>query len=328
VRKTGRLGLGLLAGVVLATGCRSLSDRVTFDGPMVLAGQQVSADLLNRGREQYVQNCYACHGMAGDGKGPASHYYRPPPRDLTRGLYKFGGVVDGLPHDDDFVRILRHGLAGTSMLAWDIPDAELSPIIQYIKSLSKAWREADELGQQIPVDTDTWQGREREATTRGKEIYHGQATCQQCHPAYATKSEMIEASTRVGNRAMTEFRSQPFQAEAKESQYEADGKKMVIMPPDFLFNEVRSGHDVKDLYRIISAGIPGTAMPTWYGALPATDVWALAYYVRSLIQLRDTPEAFALREALANAPYLVTPSAGLAPVPNGKPALSVVSAPP
>jgi mono/diheme cytochrome c family protein len=323
----GRLVLGLFASVALVTGCRSLSERVTFDRPIVLAGQQVSADVLNRGREQYVQNCYACHGMAGDGKGPASHYYRPPPRDLTRGLYKFGGVVDGLPHDEDFVRILRHGLAGTPMLAWDIPDGDLSPIIQYVKSLSRAWQEADELGNPIPVDTDTWRGREREAIARGKLIYHGQATCQQCHPAYATKREMIEASREVGNRPMTEFRSQPFQSETKESQYEADGKKMIIMPPDFLFNEVRSGHAVEGLYRIISAGIPGTAMPTWYGALPAPDVWAMAYYVQSLIEMRGTPQAFALREALARAPELGGSSAALAPAPNPKPGVPVAAAP-
>jgi mono/diheme cytochrome c family protein len=233
-------------------GCRSLSDRVTFVRPMVLAGRVVSDDVLNEGREHYVQNCYACHGMAGNGTGPASHYYRPPPRDLTRGLYKFGGVVDGLPHDEDFVRIVRLGLHGTPMLAWDIPDAELYPIIQYVKSLSPVWQEA-ELGQQIPVDTDTWEGNEREAVARGRQVYHGLATCQQCHPAYATKQEMYEASQAVGNRPIVEFRRLPFQPETKESQYEANGKKMMIMPPDFLFNEVRSGDDVKDLYRVISS---------------------------------------------------------------------------
>jgi len=308
VRQAG-LALGLVLCVAVATGCRSLSDRVTFADPIVLAGQEVSADVLNEGREHYVHNCYACHGMSGDGNGPSSHYYRPPPRDLTKGLYKFGGVVDGLPHDEDLRRILERGLAGTPMLAWDIPDAELGPIIQYVKSLSRVWREAEELGKQIPVDTDTWLGREREAIGRGKLIYHGVASCQQCHPAYATKQEMYEASRAVGNRPLTEFRRLLFQPETKESQYEANGRKMVIMPPDFLFNEVRSGRDVKDLYRVISSGIPGTAMPTWYDALPAADVWAMAYYVQSLIDLRGTPQASALREALASAPEFVPPSA-------------------
>ena len=316
--------LGLLAGAALVIGCRSLSDRVTFERPLVLAGQEVPAAVLERGREHYVQNCYACHGMAGDGNGPASHYYRPPPRDLTRGLYKFGGVVDGLPHDDDFVRILEHGLRGTAMLAWDIPPAELYPMIQYVKSLAPAWQEADELGQQIPIDTDSWLGKEREAIARGKQVYHGLASCQQCHPAYATRQEMREASRTVGNRATLEFRPRPFAPETKESEYEANGRKLRIMPPDFLFNEVRSGHEVNDLYRIISAGIPGTAMPTWYGALPAPDVWAMAYYVQSLIEMRDTAQASALRELLAQAPEVAT-SPSFAASPPAQPALPVAS---
>jgi mono/diheme cytochrome c family protein len=265
---------------------------------MVLAGQEVSAGVLERGREQFVQNCYACHGMAGNGTGPASHYYRPPPRDLTRGLYKFGGVVDGLPRDEDFARIIERGLAGTPMLAWDIPDDDLYPIIQYVKSLSPVWREAQAPGRPIPLETDAWHGKEQAAIARGKQVYHGLASCQQCHPAYATKQEIYAASAQLGNQPITEFRQLPFQPETKESQYEADGKKMLIVPPDFLFNQVRSGHDVKDLYRIISSGIPGTAMPTWYGALPAADVWAMAYYVQSLLEMRDTPQAAALRQAL------------------------------
>ena len=326
MRKAATVVLGALASLLLAAGCRSLADRVTFVGPMVLAGQEVPAAVLNEGREHYVQNCYACHGMSGDGRGPASHYYRPPPRDLTKGLYKFGGVVDGLPHDEDFARILQHGLAGTPMLAWDIPGGELYPIIQYVKSLSTAWQEADELGKQIPVDTDTWQGREQEAISRGKQVYHGLATCQQCHPAYASQQEMLEASQAAG-RTIAQFRAQPFQPETKESQYEVDGKKVQIMPPDFLFNEVRSGHDVKELYRIISAGIPGTAMPTWYDALPAPDVWAMAYYVKSLMGMRGTPQAAALREALASAPEIALPSTVLTAAPGSEPVAPAVSAP-
>ena len=105
MRKAAGFVLLVLASGAASPGCRSVSERVTFVGPMVLAGQEVSAAVLNEGREHYVQNCYACHGMSGDGRGPASHYYRPPPRDLTKGLYKFGGVVDGLPHDEDLVPI-------------------------------------------------------------------------------------------------------------------------------------------------------------------------------------------------------------------------------
>ncbi len=307
MRTTGLVALHLAAvASLLAGGCRSQRERVTFVGPMKLAGQEVTADLLNQGREDYVQYCYACHGMKGDGKGPAAHYYRPPPRDLTKGLYKFGGVVDGLPHDEDFVRILRHGLKGTPMLAWDIPDAELYPIIQYIKTLSDTWQE-EKPGTRIPLDTDTWKDKRKEAIARGAKIYHGLATCQQCHAAYVTKQEIYEASKEVGAGPIAQFRPNLYQPEAKESHYEADGRKMRILPPDFLFNKVRSGREVEDLYRIISAGIPGTAMPAWFNSIKAEDVWAMAYYVQSLIDMQGKPAAFALRQRLASQPEFVPP---------------------
>lgn len=305
---TGCLALLLAAFAWLpAGGCRSQKERVTFVGPMVLAGREVAADILNQGREDYVQYCYGCHGMKGDGKGPAAPYYRPPPRDLTRGLYKFAGVVDGLPHDEDFVRILRHGLAGTPMLAWDIPDAELYPIIHYIKTFSETWQE-EKLGTRIPVDTDPWKGKQAEAIARGQKIYHGLATCQQCHAAYSTKQEIYEASKEVGPSPIVQFRPNLYQPEAKESNYEADGMRMRILPPDFLFNKVRTGREVADLYRIISAGIPGTAMPAWFNALKVDDVWAMAYYVQSLIDMQGKPAAFALRRRLATQPEFVPPA--------------------
>lgn len=306
MRATGWLAVIVAALASLLAGCRSQKERVTFVGPMKLAGQEVAADLLNQGREDYVQYCYACHGMNGDGRGPASPYYRPPPRDLTRGLYKFGGVVDGLPHDEDFVRIIRHGLEGTPMLAWDIPDAELYPIIHYIKTFSDAWQE-EKPGTRIPVDTDTWKGREREAIARGQVIYHGLATCQQCHAAYITKQEIYEASKEVGPGPIAQFRPNLYQPEAKESNYQADGKKMLILPPDFLFNKIRSGREVADLYRIISAGIPGTAMPAWFNSIKVDDVWAMAYYVQSLVDMQGKPAAFALRRRLASQPAFVPP---------------------
>lgn len=306
-------GAALLLVVLLVAGCRSQRERVTFVGPMKLAGKEVSADLLNQGREDYVQYCYACHGMNGDGKGPAARYYRPPPRDLTKGLYKFGGVVDGLPHDEDFVRILKKGLHGTPMLAWDIPDAELDPIIQYMKTFSDTWQKDDKPGTRIPVDTDTWKGKEKEAIERGQKIYHGLATCQQCHPAYITKQEIHDASKEVGPNPIIQFRPDLYQPEAKESDYEADGKKMRILPPDFLFNKVRSGRNVEDLYRIISAGIPGTAMPTWFNALKVEDVWAMAYYVQSLLDIQGKPAGFALRRRLATQPEFVPPATAAAP---------------
>jgi hypothetical protein len=83
--------------------------------------------------------------------------------------------------------------------------------------------------------------------------------------------------------------------ELKESDY---GVK--ILPPDFTRQELRSvreEHRLDDLFRVISAGVGGTAMPTWHGSLPDDDLWALAHYVDSLLRMRGTAEPHRLREA-------------------------------
>jgi hypothetical protein len=49
-------------------------------------------------------------------------------------------------------------------------------------------------------------------------------------------------------------------------------------------------------------------MPSWKGSLPEEDLWALAYYTRSLMELRDTPQATALRQELLSQPEFVPPA--------------------
>jgi mono/diheme cytochrome c family protein len=115
----------------------------------------VDAGTLNQGREGFMLYCYACHGEKGDGKGPASHYLRPPPRDFRSYTFKFTGTPEGLPHDQDLERIVKGGLEGTAMLPWDVPPTVLKNILHYIKTFSPlvatrepalpTWAEAKEL---------------------------------------------------------------------------------------------------------------------------------------------------------------------------------------
>jgi hypothetical protein len=71
------------------------------------------------------------------------------------------------------------------------------------------------------------------------------------------------------------------------------------LPPDFTFHHVRSGETLDDLRRTIAGGVRGTAMAAWKTAgIPDDDLWALAYYVRSLIAKKGTAAAFKEKAAL------------------------------
>jgi len=291
-------------------------DTRPFKAPLKLAGKTVSAETLNLGRTSYLQYCRACHGDQGKGDGPSAPGLRPPPRNFTQGEFKFAGVLDQkLPRDEDLVRIVRSNLHGTAMVGWEVPDTELNAIIQYLKTLSDAWKDDDAVGEPVVAGADPWgPSKEAEAIARGKLLYHGFAQCLNCHPAYATPQEISAASQELSGHPTTDFRPEMYLPEAKPSDYTApDGKPVELLPPDFLINPVRTiqpGTELTDLYRILVAGVTGAAMPAWDPqVLPdkTRDMWALAYYVRSLIRMRGTPGALAFKERLA----------GFAPHPRG-----------
>lgn len=271
--------------------------------PLKLAdGTEVSPARLENGREKYTLYCRACHGDKGDGRGPAGIGLRPPPRDFTDPSFKFGGVEAGeLPTDEELFRIVKGGLAGTAMLPWEIPDEDLKDVIQYIKTFSVIWTE-DEPGEPVEISEDPWKGKEKEGIERGKIVYHGLAQCLKCHPAYGTKQEIWDATDiTTGQGSTSAFREGMYYPEAKYS----DAYKYKILPPDFTRHVVRSGGAdgvvrKKDLFRTIASGIGGTAMPMWKGSIEDKDIWAIAYFVDSMIQLRDTKEGAALRNSLLN----------------------------
>jgi mono/diheme cytochrome c family protein len=285
-----------------AFGCHR-GEPTRFTLPLTLAGRTVDPVTLEHGREVYTHFCRPCHGEAGDGKGPAAAGLRPPPRDLRLGIYKFASVAAGqLPRDEDFVRTLRRGLHGTAMLAWGVPDAELDPVIQYVKAFSPRWR-TEPAGDAIVPGPDPWTDREPDGVERGKVVYHGLVQCAvACHPAYATKSEIYAYSKALTGNASSAFRADLYYPVAKESDY---GVK--ILPPDFTFNELRGGDTLGDIYRAIAAGIGGTAMPTWKNVLPEPDLWAMAHYVRSLVALRGTERGAALQKRLLDQPPWIPP---------------------
>src|SRR5690606_24453435 len=81
-----------------------------------LEGTAIPAATLQHGSEVYLRRCAQCHGVTGDGAGPAAATLLPKPRDYRKGIFKFTSTpYSSRPHRDDLVRVLRRGIAGTSM---------------------------------------------------------------------------------------------------------------------------------------------------------------------------------------------------------------------
>lgn len=266
--------LGLLA----LAGC-AYYEVPRFTSDQRLGGVTIPARTLNRGAEAYMRACRPCHGALGEGNGPQAVGMDPRPRDLRLGVVSFASVPAGsLWRDEDVVRIVRSGLNGTGMRAWtDVPDDELFAIVQFMKTLAPRFRE-EQPAAPIVASPDPWAGREADGAARGRVVYHGLGRCQACHPAYAPEAEVA----RFARDAGIQLEPRPTPGEPTET---ATDFGIRLRATDFRagpLRAVRPGSRPADLYRAIAAGLGGTAMPTWKGALPESDLWALVHYVDQL----------------------------------------------
>lgn len=85
------------------------------------------------GRVVYEANCTACHGVEGDGKGPAAAALKPRPPDFTSPAFQAGRK------DADLAATIRAGRPGTPMAAFlRLSDQEVADVVAYIRSLPAA----------------------------------------------------------------------------------------------------------------------------------------------------------------------------------------------
>lgn len=286
------------AFMMTACGCAPSQDGSATSRPAEFGFQQaVTTTLQQEGKAAYARHCVGCHGEQGDGNGPAAGFFDPLPRNFQKAKFKFSSTRSGqLPRDADLRRTIKAGLKGSAMPPFDLlPDRTVDALIAYIKTFSPRWRDRSS-AKSIPVVEDPYRPEpdKSEAIARGEAIYHGFATCWTCHPTYVSEVRINEHRATVGSPLIEVFRDN-----LRESAVKPNSEGVIMYPPDFRRDFVRSGAGVEHLYRSIAAGITGTAMPTWVdsmhiparseGAPPLiepADLWALAYYVQSVIAER------------------------------------------
>ena len=135
----------LVALVSLATAAFGAcgEDPPKFSAPMVLGGQEVSAEVLNAGHRSFEMRCASCHGRDGSGKGPASTGLAQPPRDFRQANFRYTSTGEGgLPTDGDLDITIRNGKLANGMPAFTgLNDEDRHAIIQYLKTFSPRWAE-------------------------------------------------------------------------------------------------------------------------------------------------------------------------------------------
>ena len=215
-----------------------------------------SRQILLLGQEIYQANCAMCHGIAGDGYGPAASMFAIRPRDFRPGIFKFRSTPSGtLPTDDDLLRTMTRGLRWTAMIGRpDLPEYVRRAVIQYIKMFSSRFAK-EQSGK--PVDLPTPPAQTAKLIAQGQMLYD-QLGCASCH-----------GKTGQGN--------------GPSAQGLKDDWGGTIWPSDLTWRPLKRGSDIRETYLTLVTGISGTPMPSYARSLDSQQAWALVYYLESLV---------------------------------------------
>ncbi len=268
----------------------------TPQAPKMLGDSSFDAEQLKLGMEVYTRRCAQCHGVSGDGDGPAAKYLYPRPRDYRRGLFKFTSTPYGYkPRRADLIRTLRRGIPGTSMPSFArLSPAELEAVTDYVIALSRRGEletqlvlEADpdepefdpEVVQEfIDAITESWKTAEysevmpltplpeftADDVTLGKELFTAaDVGCSKCHGNDGRGQTAANVVTPLKDMWGQHARA-----------------------ADLTSGILRGGGEPIDIYRRIYNGINGTPMPGFSTSEKIREnpelVWKLVAYVLSV----------------------------------------------
>lgn len=215
-----------------------------------------SKQTLYLGQQIYQVNCAVCHGVDGDSNGPAASLFRIRPRDFRTGVFKFRSTPSGsLPTDDDLLRTVTQGVRWTGMIGRaDLGDNDRRAVIQYIKTFSPRFVK-EKPGK--PISVPAAPPKTQEILDQGKRLYN-ESGCNVCHGEQG----------RGDGPSAGEFK---------------DDWGWKIWPSDLTWRPLKRGSDIKETYLTLVSGLSGTPMPSYADSLSSRELWALVYYLESLV---------------------------------------------
>lgn len=215
------------------------------------------ARLGREGEQLFGSYCATCHGRRGDGKGTSAQFTTSPPRDLTRGSFKFRMSPSGSPPSlADLVRTISVGVRGTHMPGWRgrLTRSQIETLARYVTSLSDVfWTDAPP---PPPLVIPPEPPYDNASVVRGKAIY-ARMQCATCHGPGGDGDGPAAKTLR-------------------------DDWSHPIRPAVFTQGAFKGGCCAASIYRAISTGLGGTPMPGFGAAMSEAERWDLAHYVLSL----------------------------------------------
>jgi mono/diheme cytochrome c family protein len=296
--------------------------------------EQLDRQHLAQGQAVYQRQCQGCHGVTGDGQGPAAAYLNPPPRDYRLGRFKFTSTPRGSkPRRADLERVIRRGAKGTSMpsFRW-MPQEELDAVVDHVVLLSSRGEleyrlmriSEQELGEEDDIDPFLV-AENAQFIAASWEDASSQIVLPLAPPPPASP-ETIEAGAKAFVQLNCYKCHGPDGRGNKAQDVGKDDWGRVAYAADLTTGTLHGGRRPIDMYRRIYSGINGTPMPAF--AQPDTakgetdlqrseTIWHLTHFITSIVEGQPLPTAIIdaeIREQLKNLPPAdtteTTPAAG------------------
>ena len=266
-----------------------------------------SSEWITYGKEVYQRRCVGCHGVNGDGNGPAATFlYKQRPRSFAAAVFKFRLTKEPLPTDGDLLRTVTRGVRGTAMPAWhELPLTDRLAVIQYIKY---------ELAVDRSDPAKPYAFFKEEPP--GPPLYIGR-------PPVPSEQMLAHAKDVWRNAKCWECHGQTGKGDGEKAPGLKDDLGFPVKPADLTAGQFKSGPTVEDIFRTMTTGLSGTPMPSYRDPLSEEDRWALSYYVLALSAYKDPltgeplPIAPSDRTAL-NDPALEAGTPDKAYIPSGR----------
>jgi DMSO reductase family type II enzyme heme b subunit len=222
-----------------------------------------SPELLELGKAAYEAKCLVCHGRNGDSRGEAFDLLIPKPRDFVKAYYRLVSTWDSIPTDEDLFRTISRGMPGSAMPPWGHLSEQVRwALVHYIKTFSQFPLEigADHQPQneddipsghivippEVPYD--------REAQDRARYLFL--EVCAGCH-------------------------GESGRGDGADADEQMDTEGFPARPRNLNAGIFKGRPDHESLYKRISAGLPGSPMPS-HSYLYGDDLWHLVHHVLSL----------------------------------------------
>ncbi len=250
--------LFLVLGFLLGWNAPLYADEEEGSSPQTTREEELPADDMAAGKKIYEKLCISCHGIEGDGDGPAADRFQPKPRSFKKAEFKYRSTPRGaMPTDDDLFKAITHGLPGTGMPDWAdvLNEKKRRQVIKFIKTFSTKWAEQTEplhvvkVGEPVPSSEESIERGKTQFTSLG---------CTLCHGAEG-------------------------RGDGPTSLFLKNHRGDPVYPRNLNKNWLfRGGGEAKDIYMRVNTGINGTPMPSFAEKLDNEKSWDLANFVRSL----------------------------------------------